>query len=420
MDRLSNILKQQLEAAQSAHAVHPSTDTLVAFVEQGLGGAQREAVLGHLSVCRQCREAVALATPEAAAAAAAKTSRSLRFAPGFPAAMRWASIAAALAVAVGVGVIAYEHETTPIERQAMLSREQSNASAASPAPVPSRETASKSSSSPQARSSLQPGPIASAAKKEAIRARPPAQKDAELREAITSKASPPPTSPERSDTFLLKALPVAPEAQPALAKQREPIPTMQANSASPTASGAITGANKAAQDLAVNAEAKSAQDARGIQSGPQPAALVEAQPAPAKALNAVGVSGGSGAKTKLAYGVLGFVHWTISAAGKLERRAVDGTLTIVEPVPGAIIRTVAAEGIEVWAGGSQSPPSAKNVQPRAILVHSSDAGETWKTINGPWQGSITRVNLAGLGSLTVFATDGSWSTGDGGKSWSKP
>ena len=419
MDRLSNILKQQLEAAQSAQAVHPSTDTLVAFVEQGLGGAQREAVLGHLSVCRQCREAVALATPEAAATAAAKASWSLRSAPGFPAAMRWASIAAALAVAVGVGVIAYEHQTTPIERQAMLSREQTNASAASPAPVPSRETASNSSSSPQARSSLQPGTTASAAKKEATRARPPAQKDAELREAITSKASPPPTSLERSDTFLLKALPVAPEAQPALAKQREPIPTMQANSASPTASGAITGANKAARDLDVNAEAKSAQDARGIQSGPQQAALVEPQPAPAKALNAVGVSG-SGAKTKLAYGVLGFVHWTISAAGKLERRAVDGTLTIVEPVPGAIIRTVAAEGIEVWAGGSQSPPSAKNVQPRAILVHSSDAGETWKTIDGPWQGSITRVNLAGLGSLTVFATDGSWSTGDGGKSWSKP
>jgi len=95
-------------------------------------------------------------------------------------------------------------------------------------------------------------------------------------------------------------------------------------------------------------------------------------------------------------------------------------LTVVEPLSGAIIRAVAAEGIEVWAAGLQFAPTPKNVQPRSLLFHSSDAGESWKTIDGPWQGSIERVNLAGLGSLTVVTTDGTWSTGDGGKSWNRP
>ena len=71
MDRFSNILKRRLEATQSEQAAHPSSDTLVAFVEQGLAGSPRETVLAHLSMCPQCRRAVALATPAAATEPAA-------------------------------------------------------------------------------------------------------------------------------------------------------------------------------------------------------------------------------------------------------------------------------------------------------------------------------------------------------------
>jgi hypothetical protein len=180
----------------------------------------------------------------------------------------------------------------------------------------------------------------------------------------------------------------------------------------------VTAEATAAQNLNGNAAASkpTANYPYGIAGGS--AALVQSEAVPAKTLNAATLS--ASAKTKRVGAVRGFVRWTISAAGKLQRFATDGTWTIVEPMPGAIIRAVAAEGIEVWAGGSKSPPSPQNVQPRSLLFHSSDAGETWNTVDGPWQGSITKVNLAGLGSLTVVATDGAWSTGDGGKSWSRP
>ena len=115
----------------------------------------------------------------------------------------------------------------------------------------------------------------------------------------------------------------------------------------------------------------------------------------------------------------GFVRWTISATGQLQRDSQDGTLTVIEPAPGVTVRAVAAEGIEVWAAGVQSDLCAEQWQQRPALFHSSDAGETWITINGPWQTTITRIDLAGLGNLTISTKDGTWMTVDAGKSWTK-
>ena len=425
MDRFSNILKQRLEAMQSAQAAHPSSDTLVAFIERGLTGSQRENVLGHLSACPECREAISLATPEAATvnaqAATSSTSRALHF----PAAMRWASLAAALAVAVGVGVIAYEHE--PRQQVATLSAPlERTSSPAVSATTAKKDVASNSSQSTNGKSAAQTAATRPAVPKlEVRRERTLAKKETGAKGAILGALSTPPANLEIKDRNELrfKALPAAPEAQSQLADKRDAVPLMQAIPASPSArASSVTAESNAVQEVDndITAAKPGASSANGgVVGGSAGTALVAAQPTPAKAFTAASVSG-SGTKAKLAYGVLGFVHWTISAAGKLQRRAVDGTLTIVEPVRGAIIRAVAAEGIEVWAGGSQSPPSPKNVHPRSLLFHSSDAGESWSAIDGPWQGSIERVNLAGLNSLTVVTTDGTWNTGDGGKSWSKP
>ena len=433
MDRFSNILKQRLEATQSPPAVHPSSDTLVAFVERGLNGSQRESVLAHLSVCPECRDAVALATPEASAANAQATF-SLSRALEFSAATRWASLAAALAVAVGVGVIAYEHE--PRLQNASFSAAQEKAN---PPVAPGRiskaneQVTSKQLESPVANSSAQNAPTKLAA---------PIQD--ERRERILAKKKPEPSGgiagalvatrsgPESKDRFQYRAqaLPPAPEVQPTFADKRDADSMIEAEAvpAAPVARAAsvpldnkseqavndhATGGYGGGKGTAVAANNRSVGTSAGT-------ALLESETAPsAKTVNPVSISGSS-AKARFAYGMRSFVHWTISAAGQLQRRAVDGTLTIVEPVKGAIIRAVAAEGIEVWAGGSQTPPGPKNIQPRSVLFHSSDAGETWKAIDGPWQGSIERVNLAGFGSLTVVTTDGTWSTGDAGKSWSKP
>lgn len=436
MNRFNNILKQRLEAAQSAQAAHPSADTLVAFVEQGLTGTQRQVVLGHLSVCPECRQAAALATPEAATAKAAAI-QALRPALHFPSAMRWASLAAGLAVAVGVGVIAYEHEAAPIQHQAMVSAppEKANQPAASPAPPANAEAAQSNLQSPATRSSQVPQshPLL-AARRDADRTRNLAKKEMPANAGILGGLPGRAPQTERDSKDSLKTLPSAPqpqsgnetqaryEGQPMVAEQRAAVhgaPPLSAPSLAQSVS--VTAENKQAEDLDNHvAFAKSGSASGGVVGGVAGTTnFVQNPPVPAKTLNTVSVSGPS-AKGKAAYAWRGFVHWTISAAGKLQRRAVDGTLTIVEPVPGAIIRAVAAEGIEVWAGGSRFAPTPKNVQPRSVLFHSSDAGTTWNTIDGPWQGSITRVNLAGFNSLTVVATDGTWNTGDGGNSWSKP
>jgi hypothetical protein len=106
-------------------------------------------------------------------------------------------------------------------------------------------------------------------------------------------------------------------------------------------------------------------------------------------------------------------HWTISNAGQLQRRNWDDTITVVEPAAGATFRAIAAQGIEVWAGGSQQLAGSAN----PILVHSSDAGTTWKQVSGPWKGTVLRLQLASGGVVTLTAADGQWQTRDGGQSW---
>jgi len=428
LDRFSNILKQRLEARQSAPTVHPSSDTLVAFVERGLSGLQRETVLAHLSVCPECREAVALATPEVAETSAQTSVYSFTRALQFPAAMRWASLAAALAVAVGVGVIAYERGPRLQNTTFSVAQEKVNS------PVPSgtasvNEPTSNSLQSPPSSTARTAAAKPVASNRDERRERIPTRKKPEATEDIVGGLVATRSTPESKDQYQYraKALPPAPEVQPALADKRDADSLADAVPAVPMARAALVPTdNKAEQDLNLHAAdgyvsgKTTAVAANGLSARTSPGApLLERETAPpAKTVNPISIS--AGAKTKFASGVLSFVHWTISAAGKLQRRAVDGTLTIVEPVPGAIIRAVTSEGIEVWAGGSKTPPNPKNVQPRSVLFHSSDAGETWKTVDGPWQGSIERVNLAGFGSLTVVTTDGTWNTGDGGKSWSKP
>jgi hypothetical protein len=40
-------------------------------------------------------------------------------------------------------------------------------------------------------------------------------------------------------------------------------------------------------------------------------------------------------------------------------------------------------------------------------------------IAGPWQSPITALILSGANTLTVASADGSWTTSDAGKSWTK-
>ena len=97
---------------------HPDADLLTAFAEQALSATEREDVIGHLALCGDCREVIALALPAAdpvgapiaadteAARAMAVSTKSKRGwltsqAFAWPS-LRWAALAAGVAVAASV------------------------------------------------------------------------------------------------------------------------------------------------------------------------------------------------------------------------------------------------------------------------------------------------------------------------------
>lgn len=68
MAEFSNMLRQRLAATQDGARVHPDADTLTAFSEQLLPGAERQQVMAHLAACAPCRELLALSQSETPAA----------------------------------------------------------------------------------------------------------------------------------------------------------------------------------------------------------------------------------------------------------------------------------------------------------------------------------------------------------------
>jgi hypothetical protein len=113
----------------------------------------------------------------------------------------------------------------------------------------------------------------------------------------------------------------------------------------------------------------------------------------------------------------GIVNWAISDTGQLQRTLSDGATTNIQPAPGMTVKAVAAQGIEVWAAGTQADLAAKDETQRYVLFHSSDAGKTWSRIDGPWQAPITQLSLSSKGNLTVVTQNGMWATDDAGKTW---
>ena len=69
MPELSTLLRLRLRATEDRTLQHPDADSLNAFVEEVLPSTERERTLRHLSLCSECREVVALITPEAGIAA---------------------------------------------------------------------------------------------------------------------------------------------------------------------------------------------------------------------------------------------------------------------------------------------------------------------------------------------------------------
>lgn len=380
-------------------------------------------------MCPACRQTVSLAVSAAEVSASTIPTRPREL--SFSAVLRWASAAAALAVAVGVGVLSYEHQNRPtVSAVASPSQNQERALAppAQPAASQSSEIADKAKAEPDTRA-------ASSSRRTISQPRMmanvfPGRSEAQLKKAQSAAVlgglvgRAPSTTlprPNLADSFVAsnRTRPAAPVVTPADAKASAFSDVAQAPRAvvagipAPSASAQPSLARSNVQMQ----EANSAE--RSTLNGAARASLQQRGETSAEMKAVASSAIGGPVRTGAIHGFTPIAHWTISPNGKLQRQSGDGRFTSIEPAPGVSIRTVAAQGIEVWAAGSQPDLSATQWQQRPVLFHSSDAGETWMQIAGPWQSPITALTLSGANMLTVVSAEGSWTTNDAGRSWTK-
>jgi hypothetical protein len=346
-------------------------------------------------------------------------------------ALKWASAAAALAVAIGVGVLSYEHQNRPTFRVASSSSQIQEKSVA-PAAQPWTEQNSEVPNT-RAKAEMQMNAVNSRGARARVMADASAQKPAsQLKKAqggvlgslVAGSRARTFAGPNVADAFMASnavASPPPPPAAPADAKA--------STTSDITAAGAVVGgvpAPAASAQPVVEARSNVQLETTGnaavegsTYNGPARASLQQ-QPASLAEMKTVAPSAIGGPVRKAAiHRFMPIAHWTISSNGKLQRESSDGRFTSIEPAPGVSIRAVAAQGIEVWAAGAQPDLSTKQWQQRPVLFHSSDAGESWVKIDGPWQSPINALSLDGANALTVTTPDGSWTTLDAGKSWTK-
>jgi hypothetical protein len=185
MPELSSLLRQRLQAGETARLQHPDADTLTAYVEQLLPLPERKLVLEHIAVCSNCREIVFLATPENAIVAGPEAQvpeALLPEAAAVPARRRWfltpgfglAASIAAMAAAITL-VIEIPHRNQPLTPSAPVRVEDKLSKVEAPRlPQPGSQTnegaPASVSSSPVATSS-EPIAAEAAAKPESTRAK---------------------------------------------------------------------------------------------------------------------------------------------------------------------------------------------------------------------------------------------------------
>ena len=395
MQELPKFVRGRL-AAQAAVGIgaHPDADRLTAFAERTLGPADRSTVLDHLAACADCREIVALALPEVdtlQTVLVAKQSSWLAWS-----AIRWAFVAVGLVAISSVGVIEYQHH------------ERAGLAVAKFSPMTATLTESKSS----AQSANLPAEAAT--DKNAERSQdsiPQAQPAARLKAHPVQVPSGPESNPIRSVTERSNAL--------AADSGIKTLTLTQPSAAAPAA-------NRVPPPMAKKMSAEN----NLVASGQAPAALAgvadtdirvdRAKPAspPAPAL------------------------WKISDSGTLLRSFDNGqnwqnvnvgpgfvpVSTVAAPATNALakatdanapakfsVRAVAANGAEVWAGGSAS-----------LLYHSTDNGAGWIRVipfsgGARLTGDIVMIDFSDAVHGKISTSTGeTWITTDDGQTWQRP
>ncbi len=349
---------------EAAPAGHPSADVLAAFVE--LAEGKKQSVTDHLARCSECREIVFLASDAAEGAATGRHSMAAK--PRWRWTWRWiwaAPVAAILLIVAG-DLVRQSYVAAPAESEiapkkvARESRPPEQMQDATPAQPSSAATA--------------PSPMAKARPRTTPATTPPAKKAQPVgADAVAMNAAPAPAKREAVHATSAPPKP-APEAVAiaiggALANTVPEAP--KANGFAPTTGEAVQ-KYRAADSLRLSVN----RSLSGVAQTAQPG-------------------------------------WHVTLQGHLERLTRDGWSRVLADQPSAF-RVVSVIGNDVWAGGNDGG-----------LFHSGDRGVHWNKVSianpsGAETAAIVSIRFDdSQHGVIVTDTGASYSTADGGVTWTK-
>jgi len=361
--QLPKIVSARLSALETSE--HPDADLLTAFSERALTGQERDRVLNHLCGCSECRQVVVLALPEFNAEEPSRTIQSRPFWLRTPV-LRWGALAACVVV-VGAAVLIQKGEQSSPgqEMQATLQQPAPSGVATTHAPsdapaIPKALPKSEAKTS-EAKAKVHRAPVPNAPEQMASANN--------LASAANAPASPNPATSDRlqkSETMEVQAGAVAADQAPVRPDEQ------------------LRARNSAAAAKA--------------------APLFTARPTTDTAASTIG---GAANLTDLRP-----PSWRLSQNGLPERSFASGQWEKVQVDHKTGFRAIAAQGMEVWLGGSGG-----------LLYHSEDMGLNWTRVIPVSSSATLTDDIAGIlfsdhmhGKLETTGGQ-NWITSDAGKTW---
>jgi hypothetical protein len=360
---------------------HPDANLLSAFAERTLADPERAQMLDHLSRCADCREVVALSTPQveeeqlvAAAGRASTSGRSWWRSP----IVHWSALmAAALVVLIAVGermrlregysasapaIASYgtaDKQAGPAPAQSPAEPKESQKAEPSPASRPAGAVNRQRAAGAGGASVARNGPVAANAAAPAAPAPPPPLEAKKLQSSPATDYSGGQAYDQarKIDQPQLKAL---------------PVPLMKAPGAART--GGNVAGSPVDRESKIVAESSAGNLVRRASVGPR---------------------------------------WSVSDSGAVQRSFDSGrSWKEVAIAEGVSFRAVAVMVNDIWAGGAGG-----------ALFHSTDGGEHWARVevragDRSLSGDILRVEFADTRNIVITTSTGeSWTSSDAGATW---
>ena len=439
LSNVPRIVHERLRAAAPEKAwpegvsrAHPDPDLLTAFAEQALTPAERESVLGHLALCGDCREVVALALPAAESVPTSKTTAqaddaravtaravtagsvragSVRIRPqrrwlAAPS-LRWAALAAGIVVAGAIILTQSRKPNQPLEaRHQVETAIQEPAATTAPKPVAPAQANSELASSAEfkPRQKIVESQLSAQLNRRALSKESRIVADLRTAPSGAAVAERALESPATQKDLFAYAAPASPSAtSPPIPSAKETVEVTTAAAAINT-EDALVARNEQALTIS---KAKAALPATDEAAAPPKSAGMEMKKASAANLRSRADA------VNLLQDATVAAQWQV-ASGALQRSLDRGATWQTSLRSERPLLCFAALGNDIWAGGKAG-----------TLFHSTDGGATWTQINPSADGrslsaDVTRIEARSATEIILATSRGeSWTTVDGGKSWVK-